>query len=95
MFTAACNLHTVHIADGDESEPPVVYPWAELVPEQQSFLSSVVFASWVVCIPVPFMLPDESGVQVSKQNIETVLMTVMSACKDNNQICIIVIVLTN
>ena len=95
MFTTACNLHTVHIADGDELKPPVVYPWTEVVPEQHSFISSVVFASWVVCIPVPFMLPDESGVQVSKQNIETVLMMVMSACKDNNQICIIVIVLTN
>ena len=94
MFTTACNLHRVHIADGDELKPLVVYPWAEVVPEQQLFISSsVVFASWVVCIPVPLTLPSESGLQVSKQNIETVLMTVMSACKDNNQICIIVIVL--
>ena len=94
MFTTACNLHRVHIAD-DELESSVVYPWTEVVPEQHSFISSVVSASWVVCIPVPLTLPSGSGVQVSKQNIESVLMTVMSACKDNNQICIIVIVLTN
>ena len=84
MFTTACNLHTVHIADGDASKLPVVYPWAEVVPEQQLFISSVVFASWAVCIPVPLTLPGESGVQVSEQSSVMALMTVMSVCKDNN-----------
>ena len=86
MFTTACNLHRVHIADGDELKPPVVYPWAEVVPEQHSFISSVVSASSPFCIPIPFMLPAESGVQVGMQIIAAVLMTDMSACKDNNQI---------
>ena len=59
-----CNLHKVQGEDDDPLKPASVYPWVEVEPEQQPFITSAVFESWPLCCPVPVKLPGE-GVQTA------------------------------